>query len=263
MKFCIVVSNKDKAGLNIKDKLIKYHGFKKKGSMYQKANISLLTLPDDTIYSDDIDKIFLADLYIFATRHSSAKGVKSLSVHAPGNWGPADYGGREGTLCVAPASYIKEGLKILDSYAKGLDFQITVEQTHHGPILKRPCMFIEIGSEEKSWCEELPGKIIAKTIMELLHRKPRYESTVFLGGGHYNHEVNKILLKTNLAVGHICAKHALKYLDKQLLLQAIDKTSEPVKRIIIDWKGLGEYKQKVIAILDEMEISYEKSKRLI
>jgi D-aminoacyl-tRNA deacylase len=263
LKFCIIVSKKDLAGLNIKNNLLKKFKFKKKEHFYTFNNIVLYTVEDESFNCNNIDKEINADLFIFATRHQSSKGVHSLSIHAPGNWSNANLGGLPNKLCIAPASYIKQGLIILNKLASHLNYEITVEQTHHGPYIDKPCFFIEIGSNEKQWQDSKSGEIIAKTIMQIIKSNINYKASIFLGGGHYNHQANKILLNTNYAIGHICAKHSLVDMDEEMLKYTITRTSEKIDLIILDWKGLGKNKSKIIQILEKLNLKYERSKHLL
>ena len=45
-----------------------------------------------------------------------------------------------------------------------------------------------------------------------------------------------------------------------MIKQAIEKTYEEVKFIVLDWKGLGQEKNRIINILKELDINYKKSK---
>jgi D-aminoacyl-tRNA deacylase len=144
----IIVSSVDPAGMNIKENLLEL-GFERSPDTFEgspvfvRSEARLFTLSGDSIRADHLDDAIQADLFIFATKHQSSQGVLSLSVHVPGNWGQADMGGKERSLCVAPASFIKEGFLALRELNQG--FEVTVEQTHHGPFLSTPSMFIEIG----------------------------------------------------------------------------------------------------------------------
>ena len=121
---------------------------------------------------------------------------------------------------------------------------------------------MEIGSSEEHWQNPHTGKILAKTLLKLTKETKLFKSAVFLGGGHYNQEANKIILETEFAIGHICSKHNLQYLNKSMLHQAINRTMEKVELVILDWKGLGKYKTGIIQILENNNIKYERSKRL-
>lgn len=82
--FLIIASKKDKAGINITTAL----------SQYGKYDFYLVD--DEIIYDEnyDLEKINQYDFVIFASKHQSKKGGKTLSIHAPGNWGEAEFGGR-------------------------------------------------------------------------------------------------------------------------------------------------------------------------
>jgi D-aminoacyl-tRNA deacylase len=260
-QFCIIVSRKDLAGMNILSCLLE-DGFTKKEGLYHLRNMSIIELTDDTVMTDGIDKKHRADTYIFATRHQSSEGIRSLSVHVPGNWSKAMMGGQDRTLCTAAAALMKEALILLNKRAEGLGFEVTVEQTHHGPAMDKPCMFIEIGSSEEQWNDKAAGKIIADTIVDLCARRVSYKTAVFLGGGHYNREANKLMLKSDIAIGHICAKHSLEHLDEAMLKEALVKTYPCADRVILDWKGLGEHKRRIIEMLENNKINFERSKRI-
>lgn len=242
----VVVSKKDIAGLNILSHLV--------------SNIDTIVLETDTVYSDDLPP---ADTYIFATRHQSARGVHSLSVHAPGNWSMAEFGGQDRKLCIAPADMLKKGLLALQDIAGETGFEITTEATHHGPLINTPCMFIEIGSSEKQWKDPESGKIIADAIKRIIHDSTTYKSSFFIGGGHYNHQANNILLRTEYSVGHICPKYALEHLDEHMLRQAIERTIPAPSCIILDWKGLGPEKRRIMEILKKIKLPVYRAKELI
>tara|TARA_Y100000310_G_scaffold61961_1_gene57209 strand:- start:11815 stop:12645 length:831 start_codon:yes stop_codon:yes gene_type:complete len=270
MKFVIIVSKKDPAGLNIKNSLINLFRFKEldekfeENSIYQLNNIKLYTANKESIYCENIDKEIDADLFVFATKHQSAKGVSSLSCHAPGNWSKAEAGGSDKELCVAPALYLKEAFVRLTENAKNTEHEITMECTHHGPFLNKPCFFIEIGSSLEEWKNKDSGDIIAKTIMEILSKDIKKGKSCFvIGGSHYNHTANKIMLNSNYAVGHICPKYMLEVLNENLLRQAIERTVPKAELVVLDWKGLGEHKQKIIKLIEERGLEYKRSKEIL
>ena len=85
---------------------------------------------------------------------------------------------------------------------------------------------------------------------------------MLLGGGHYNSAANKIMERTEYAVGHICPKYALANLDSEMITQAIEKTIPKPSLVALDWKGLGQEKERIVNLLDEMNIKYKKSKSM-
>lgn len=256
MKTAIIVSKKDPAGLNIKESLSNYD--------LSKVNAELFTMEKDSIFCENIDKEVKADLFIFATKHQSEKGISSLSTHVPGNWSKAEFGGKDKTLCVAPASYVKEAFIEINKLNNLKDFEGTLEVVHHGPYLNKPCMFIEIGSSLKEWKNKDAANIIAQTIVNILSKKiPKYEIAFAIGGPHYCSSLNKVVLRTNIALGQICPKYQLENLDKEMIKQAIEKTQEKVDFVLLDWKGLGKEKSRIIKMLNELNLGYKKTNQIL
>jgi len=239
MKYAIIISQ-DLAGQNIKEFLqVPFHEVETR-----------------SIFCEELDKKIDADIFIFATTHRSAAGVQSLTVHVPGNWGSADLGGKPRALCVAPASLLKAlylGMK------KRYTGEVTIEATHHGPFLKKPALFIEIGSSEEGWKDKKLGKIVAETLHDVVGKEKTYTTVVALGGGHYSPEINKILTDTEYTVGHFCPKHSLHTLDEEMLQQAYDRNVEKVAFFVLDWKGMGGEKQRIIALLEKLKLPYKKT----
>ncbi|MBW2992809.1 D-tyrosyl-tRNA(Tyr) deacylase [Candidatus Woesearchaeota archaeon] len=263
--FAIIVSEKDIAGMNIKRRLLEMFAFDDKGGYYalkDNKDITLHTLKEETIYSEDLDKEIKADIFVFATRHRAKAGIKTLTVHTPGNWDKAEYGGRDKKVCIAYANLMKcSYLKLKEN--NDLDYEVSLECTHHGPYLDKPCMFIEIGSTEEQWKDEKAGKVLAKTIIDVLTNKiSNDKAAIGLGGTHYCTNFNKILEKSDIAIGHVCPKYMLKNLDEDMLKQAIERTKEKVELFILDWKGLGTEKQRIKELLDKLKIKHIRSDKL-
>ena len=71
------------------------------------GEIALVDVGQKIIFTDDVVKMFDADLMIFLSRHASADGVKAFTVHPTGNWSDsADYGGTPKTLSVAAPHFM-------------------------------------------------------------------------------------------------------------------------------------------------------------
>lgn len=276
MRTAIITSEKDPASLNIKDSLISMFPFWEIGEKFdsnsifelkkEENKIKIYTAKEDLIYCENIDRKIDADLFIFASRHESAAKTKSLSVHTPGNWAKAEFGGKERSLCIAPAVFLKDSMIKLNEFAKNANanFEIFQEATHHGPYLEKPSFFIEIGSSEKEWENKEAANIIASTIYKIISEKQNkgYKTAIGIGGLHHTPNFYKIILETNFAFGHVCPKYALKHLDKEMLLQAMKKTEPKAQLIVLDWKGMGEEKQRIVKILKGLMLSYKKTKDL-
>ncbi|MCF7862151.1 hypothetical protein K9M79_07990 [Candidatus Woesearchaeota archaeon] len=261
MKYSIIISQKDTAGMNILDTLISEFGFRRVADEINYLNpeypdIEILSIDKDTIFADGLDNITLGDTIIFATRHSCGSEKKSLCIHVPGNWSEnTEYGGKPHELCTIPADLERKLYLNMVKNAQDFDAEVTVEATHHGPKINKPCLFIEIGNNEEQWRDKQAAKIISKTLIDTLTQPIDLHPTVLVfGSGHYNQTANKILMKYNYSVGHICPKYALQYLTENIVQKAIDHTLEPVEMIVLDWKGMGPEKTRIVDLLEKMNL---------
>ncbi len=269
MQFAAIVSQKDPAGMNIKEALMRLYAFEKTNEVFEKnpvyrfQNIKLYTAEKESILCEKIDEKIAADTFVFATKHKSQSGIPSLSVHGIGNWGKAEkeFGGKSKTLCISPADYLKEALRFLEEN-NTIKFDVVQECTHHGPFLeKKPVMFIEIGSTEKQWENKDAAEIIARAIVHLANIEPMvYKSAFGIGGLHTTPNFKKIMLKTDIALGHICPKYNLQNLDENMLVEAMRKIyPRAAELVILDWKGLGGHKDRIVKILENLKIQFAKT----
>jgi len=284
MNIAIISYSKDKASINIKENLVNNFDFNELDEKFDNNNIfqttidnniiKLYTINSEHIYTDDLDRKIDADLFIFISKHSAVEGRPSLTCHPIGNFGKAEKGGREKTLCTAPSFFLKNILNELNKNSDDADYDVTMEATHHGPFLEKPILFVEIGSSEKEWEDQNAGSIIAKSLISTIknnsndndsinknfnEKNNNYESVFVIGGSHYNHVATKAMLKTNFGVGHICAKYNLENLDESLIKQAMKKTIPEARFVLLDWKGLGKEKKGIVDILERSNIEYRRS----
>ena len=254
--YLIVASKKDKAGINITTALSQY------------GTYNFYLVDSEIIYNEnlDMDKINKYDFIIFASKHKSEKKQRSLSIHAPGNWNNADFGGEPGKVCKTSAQWQKQFFEILQKNVKEYelhDYNITLECTHHGPLIQKPCVFVEIGSTDMEWNDRRAAFAIAKTIQETIEQykeNPYRENAIGIGGPHYCPNFNKVQLESNVAISHVIPEYALP-LTEEMLKQAITQTEEEVDFAVLDWKGLGtsEQRKKVLDLLDKMYIQYKRA----
>ncbi len=271
-KYLIIASKKDLAGINITTQLSQFRPNPLLKSMNthsdDNSSYDFYLVDEHTIYTEnlDLEKINKYDFIIFASKHQSEKKEKSLSVHAPGNWRSADYGGVPGKICPASAVFNKFMFeKLMKNREKFnlTDYKVTLEVTHHGPLIDKPCVFIEIGSTETEWQDRRAGFAIAKTIDETISEfkeNPYREIAIGLGGPHYCPNFNKIQSKSNVAIAHIIPSYVMP-ITKEMILEAINKTKEEVDFAVLDWKGLGQSdkRQEVIDILEKNYVEWKKS----
>lgn len=267
-KYLIIASKKDKAGINITTQLSQFRQNPVLSSMNKSSSFDFYLVEDEIIYTEnlDLEKINKYDFIIFASKHKSEKKEKTLSVHAPGNWRSNDLGGEKQKVCKTSALFQKQIFEKLNSNSKEhnlKNYNITLECTHHGPLINKPCIFIEIGSTETEWTNRKAGFIIAKTINQTIKEfkeNPYNEIAIGIGGPHYCPNFNKVQLNSNIAISHIIPQYALP-LKEEMIKQALEKTDEEIDFALLDWKGLGnsEQRQQVIEILDKLYVRHKRT----
>lgn len=256
--FLIVASKKDKAGINITTALSQF------------GNFNFYLVEDDILHNENLDeeKISKYDFIIFASKHQSEKQMKTLSVHSPGNFKEAKHGGKDGKISMASALFNKQLFENLieiarESYLEN-KYEITLEATHHGPSINKPCVFIEIGSTEFEWNDKKASFVIAKTILKTIDsfkENPYNETAIAIGGPHYCPNFNKLQQYSNAAIAHIIASYNLP-LSKEMIQEAIEKTYEDVDIFLLDWKSFNaEEKQQVLETLEHFNIPIKKTSK--
>lgn len=261
-KYLIIASKKDKAGINITTQL----------SQFPRENFNFYLVEDEIIYTEnlDLEKINKYDFIIFASKHESEKKEKTLSIHAPGNWRSAELGGESGKASRTSAQFQKQLFEKLNlnvnASGLGEKYKVTLECTHHGPLIDKPCVFIEIGSTQTEWEDRRAGFILAKTILETIQNfqpNPYNEVAIGIGGPHYCPNFNKIQLKSNIAISHVIPNYVFP-LTEEMVKEAIGKTDEEVDFAILDWKGLGRADQRdeILKILDKLYIIYKRTSEI-
>ena len=259
MKFAIIYSKKDPAGVNIAEQL-KSHFL---------PQTVLIELNKESVYAESIDKderVKGCEFLIFASKHQSKTGNPSLSVHSIGNWRSADFGGKNGKLGMTSAQASKYLFQKLNENANNTKHKITLEVTHHGPYTEKPTLFIEIGSTEEQWGDKTLGKIIAKTISDFQNFEPnkKLKTALGIGGPHYSPNFNKIQLANNdIAIGHILPEHHLPATES-IIEEAIKETKEHIDFVILDWKGCGisESRQQLINLIEKMGLKWMRSDKI-
>jgi D-aminoacyl-tRNA deacylase len=270
-----ICSIQDIAAQNIKQQLLASYPFNEKeetfdGSpIYQWNNLSIVTIKSDSIYADRLDQRLSADIFIFASRHKSASSKPALLVHTPGNWAIAELGGKPNTLCIANPSAVKIAHNTmlaernsleLDSWACGL------EATHHGPWIEEvPVLFVEIGSTERDWRNEVAAKIVARAVIAVAE-KLHMSSPAFIGfgGPHYCPAFTRLSTETEFAAAHLMPKYHLNRVSESIVRYAIERTTGSIDLAALDWKGMkGPQREQLVEILDELNIRFQRVRDLL
>jgi D-aminoacyl-tRNA deacylase len=270
--FC---SSQDLAAQTIKQCLLEQYPFTDTGTtfdsfpIYQLDQLSLVTLEQDSIHAENIDEHFSADLFIFASRHKSAAFKPALLTHVPGNWGKADLGGKNSTLCIAPAIALKLALQTLyfDRDRFGLsDWACGLEVTHHGPFIgSTPVLFIEIGSSKQEWQHLPAAQLVARSIIAVVqHAMKSYPVVLGFGGPHYCPAFTRLSLETSYAVGHIVPKYHLDTLNEKLLQHAIERSEPGPVYAALDWKGMkGDQRNQITSLLKPLGLEAKRVRTLL
>lgn len=248
--YLIVISKEDIASINIHERLLELFdwelqdGLKFDGNdiyTYHDSAI-MVTINPYHLFFDDVaqhvhselvkqDYDFTISAVFFASKHRSASGMKTLTVHPVGNYSKAEYGGRAEELVPAAPHLMTAACRFLRerAFEFELPHAVTFEVTHHGPYLDEPSFFIEIGSDEDAWEEKAAAQAIAKTIMDVVLLDVETEFKDFpmaigVGGGHYAPRYTDVARKKCISFGHMIPNYALEGLNEQMLIRALECT---------------------------------------
>ncbi len=184
---------------------------------------------DDTTNLWNLDKIFPEeDLFIVVSRHESKSKIPIFSAHFTGMIDKDMVG-------YTYPSYHKEFLRII----KNLNpkFEVTTEAMHHGPILSKPVMFVEIGSSEKEWRNEENVRKLIEALKILIERKPKYQNIgIGIGGTHYSKKFTDLIINEDVAFGPIISKHYVDYVTEKTFRDMIERCVEKVEYVYVDKK---------------------------
>ena len=270
----LVASNKDVAGLTITRQVLDHYPFKVTGTTFQKnpvysaqvnkKDITLIILNEETINAQTLtDNFTKPNLIVFISRHSSTSGKPTLSVHTPGNIGPAEFGGLPKQVSISPATAMHDALKALSYFKEGmqLEYEVSYECTHHGPSLNAPTMFVELGSSPKQWGDSKAAEAVAHAAMSAIGKFATSENSAVLGigGTHYNQRFTRMALDDEAVFGHMIPKYAVPLVDSEMLRQCADRTLEKVECAVLDWKGITSAdKPQLLKALEEIGLSHKR-----
>ena len=250
----LVAYRDDPAGYNMAKHLSQK--MKKDGDIYRGENYDLVIIPTPAISADWLEEKYDYDGFVFLSKHAAESGVLALTCHSTGNFSDAKFGGNERQMAIPHPQLQKAYLqKLWENKEKFSEFDITIEATHHGPTaLKKPCIFIEIGTTEKQWTDESLCITIANLVDEVMtHQIESNPVAICFGGTHYPEKFTNELLHGKHALGTVMPKHALDSLDEKLF-EHILLQNNMAKTVLLDWAGLGPNKQKVLDFLEKTKL---------
>lgn len=230
MSRLFICSESDKSSIKIKEQLLLLREWKEleikdNKLVYQYNDNILMCIPDLHIYADNLDKEaekigIKVDDVVFLSKHSSASGDATLTVHPIGNYHDNKFGGKEKKLVKSSPALMSDALRRIISYNDMTDFKICFEVTHHGPWLEKPTFFIEIGSDERNWENERAAKILAEAILD--NASNDYINAVGIAGGHYAPRFSEMVTDFKINFGHMIPNYQLENSDDEDLLRMID-----------------------------------------
>ncbi|HIG99712.1 MAG TPA: transposase [Thermoplasmata archaeon] len=251
MTVLIVSSAEDPASTNIKYSLLEQTTWEEHGIFYDTPvyrhtsmkNLMMVTIPDKKIRHENIDQEvhdqlnLTPDIAIFLSRHRSKTGEPTLTVHPIGNFSDALFGGQPKTLVLAAPRMMTQILRLIKKNLQqtNLGYKVCYEVTHHGPFLKIPTLFVEVGSTEVQWQQKEPARIIATSLLEMLPTA-QYEKNfpkdipvlLGIGGGHYAPRFTEIALQKKVAFGHMIPTYKIDEgaIDDEILEKTMQATPD-------------------------------------
>mgnify|MGYP000076321995 FL=1 len=260
----IAVNGDDIASTNQAKFLLENNTWEQKGHVeshpsYAIGNVRMWFLPKRILWEDHLDQRWCnatgenVTEVIFPSRHAAVSGQPCLTLHPIGVphhpiGEEPPFGGRSG-FAPPPNPRIASWWRLLHKkWEKRAipEFSLSLEVTHHGPILDVPALFIEVGSTEPYWPNEEAAKLLAEIIGEGLGFGNNFSNSAWtsrnigepvlmtLGGGHYAPKANKLALEENVWLGHMLANHSLPFGSQEdpgiLWKQSIDAALSSTKK---------------------------------
>ena len=227
---------------------------------YRGKKFDLAMIPTPAISADWLEERYQYDGYVFLSKHASESGTLALTCHSTGNFSEARFGGSPRQVAIPHPHLQKSYMRLLwERRTEFSRFEITIEATHHGPTaLGKPTLFIEIGTTETEWNDKQLCGMVADIVMEDLSREhERHKVAVCFGGTHYPKKFNEELIGGEFALGTVVPRHALEMIDETLFAHIIERNREAT-HALVDWKGMGRNRQKVIDLITNTRLEMVK-----
>ncbi|MBR18909.1 MAG: hypothetical protein CMA64_01980 [Euryarchaeota archaeon] len=300
MTTLILASKADSASLTLHRAMIGAHTWESTPSPLGELLISteidahMLLIDEIHIRSDNVGKMHMdsinknIDDIIVLSKHVSSSEVPAMTVHPIGVPTGQEIGedGRSGGVygtLVPPNPRMAQFLRAIvqkGSLEPNLSkFDLTLEATHHGPVMSLPTMYVEIGSSEKEWTDSKLASIWAEIIIENLSSKapdPNERWMLCIGGGHYAPRHRDILIRSNELVGHILPSYSLPDVDEEASLNNFEKilraailsmrAARPNAQVIahLDRKSMNsDFRRYITAKLGTFDVDVVRGKQLL
>jgi D-aminoacyl-tRNA deacylase len=267
-RYVLVASDRDLAGMTMINYLLSNFEFtsegkKDAGESYRSgrnSNVQLYVSSESLLNLENLDDLYpYPVVFIFLSKHKSESRIPALTCHCTGNFAADNsHGGRPREIAIAYPSLQKEYLKaIIAAHQKVPHYDIIIEATHHGPTsLRKPVLFIELGSSEKQWVDKNAATVMCDTLLKLLDNgiDSCDKVGIALGGTHYPIKFNNLLLESKFGLAAVASKHNLAAIDDGMINQMVEKSIEKVTHIILDSKGLGSQKDRIMKMAERTQL---------
>jgi D-aminoacyl-tRNA deacylase len=227
-------------------------------------NILLYISSDSLLTLENLDDLYPnADAFIFLSKHKSESCTPTLTCHCTGNFSMDNtHGGNPREIAISYPSLQKGYLKAITAARQKVpQYDIIIEATHHGPTsLNTAVLFVELGSSEKQWTDNNAASMICESLLEVLDNRIEHcdKVGIALGGTHYPIKFNKLLLESKFGLAAVASKHNLEAIDEEMLNQMIEKSVEKVTHVILDSKGLGSQKDRIVKMAEKTHLEVYK-----
>lgn len=258
-RYVLITSTRDPAGTLLAQTLIQQYHFVRSEEtfdatpLYHRDDFILVQAEKDLLFVDYLDTRFHPDAYIFLSRHQSESRQPTLTAHFTGNFTEdTSHGGRPKELAYSIPSLLKAYVQLLHRRRHQVpNYDVVIEATHHGPTaLRRPLMFVEIGSTPAEWQDQQAASVVCDALLQTLTEPiKRSKVAIGFGGLHYSVKFTHSLVTTEYAFAAVAPKYALPHVTASTIEQMIEKSQEPVEAAMLEWKGLGTEKTRLIQLL--------------
>jgi D-aminoacyl-tRNA deacylase len=266
--YVLVASDQDLAGMTMTDYLLSSAEFAREGKRdagesYRSPrhhNVQIYISTGSLLNLENLGDLYPhAGVFIFLSKHKSDSRIPTLTCHCTGNFDADNaYGGRPREIAISYPSLQKGYLKgITAAGQKVPQYDIIIEATHHGPTsLNKPVLFVELGSSEKQWADNNAAAAICDALLEMLDNDIDCcdKVGIALGGTHYPIKFNKLLLESKFGLAAVASKHNLEAVDEEILNQMVEKSVEKVTHVILDSKGLGSQRDRIMKIAEKTRL---------
>lgn len=266
----LVCNRADVASVNIRDRLLELGNWEEAQRTFRGAPVwtrsecVLLEVAGPTITDEALDGDLRAtnwpvlDVW-FLSKHAAKSGHPSLTVHPIGNHAQADFGGLPAHLSPAASRDMGALLRRLRHHAAaaGLPHSVTYESTHHGPAMRYPSLFVEIGSDAQWYGDPGSATVLALAIEDVLAGAGRCDGPVLVGvgGGHYVPRHTDVAAAGQADFGHFLPSHFVDEAGDAARLQRAVAATPGCEGVYIHRKGLkGAQKQAVQRWCDDLGV---------